>query len=102
LDQGIRNDIYAIYAFVRFADEIVDTFHPYDKRSLLDDFCKQTYLAIDQKISLNPVLHQFQQTVNRFQIDHDLIDAFFIEYENGPGLFFTHDIILRKIYRGLC
>ncbi|MEP7322470.1 MAG: phytoene/squalene synthase family protein [Saprospiraceae bacterium] len=76
LDQGIRDDIYAIYAFVRFADEIVDTFHFYDKRSLLEDFCKQTYMAVSQKISMNPVLHQFQQTVNKYQIDSELIDAF--------------------------
>jgi 15-cis-phytoene synthase len=76
LNQEIRDDIYAIYAFVRFADEIVDTFHYYDKRSLLEDFCRQTYVAINQKISLNPVLHQFQQTVNHYQIDPELIEAF--------------------------
>lgn len=76
LHESIRDDIYAIYAFVRFADEIVDTFHDYDKNKLLENFSAQTYEAIDQGISLNPVLHRFQQTVNAFQIDHELIDSF--------------------------
>ena len=76
LHKSIRADIYSIYAYVRFADEIVDTFHDYDKKALLEDFIKQTYQAIDQKISLNPVLNQFQHTVNRYRIDHDLVEAF--------------------------
>ena len=76
LNKSIRSDIYAIYAFVRFADEIVDTFHGYDKRCLFENFCKQTYDAIDQRISLNPVLHHFQQTVNTYRIDRELIDTF--------------------------
>lgn len=76
LDKSIRQDIYAIYGWVRFADEIVDTFHDFDKNALLDDFIHQTYQAIHQKISLNPILNQFQRTVNLYQIDHDLIDTF--------------------------
>ncbi len=76
LSKSIRQDIYAIYAYVRFADEIVDTFHDFDKKKLLDDFVRQTYCAIDQQISLNPVLHQFQHTVNAYEIDRDLIDSF--------------------------
>ena len=68
--------VYAIYGFVRYADEIVDTFHQYDKKLLLDRFRQDTYRAIRDKISLNPVLHAFQLVVNQFNIEHDLIDAF--------------------------
>lgn len=68
--------IYGIYGFVRFADEIVDTFHESDKRYLLDKFKKDTYEAIEQKISLNPVLHSFQEVVNKYNIELDLIEAF--------------------------
>lgn len=76
LSKDIQKDIYAIYAYVRFADEIVDTFHDFDKEALLNDFIHQTYKAIDDKISLNPVLHQFQITINNYKIDQSLIDAF--------------------------
>lgn len=76
LDKSIRPDIYAIYGFVRFADEIVDTFHDYDKRALFNRFKEDTYLAIEQKISLNPILNSFQEVVNKHQIDHHLIDTF--------------------------
>lgn len=75
-DKKYRNPIYAIYGFVRYADEIVDTFHEYDKEELFKNFKADTYLAIAQKISLNPVLHSFQYTVNKFNISHDLIEAF--------------------------
>lgn len=68
--------IYAIYGFVRYADEIVDTFHEFDKKALLDEFAEDTYKAIDKGISLNPVLHSFQVIVNRYNIDKDLIEAF--------------------------
>ena len=68
--------IYAIYGFVRYADEIVDTFHDQDKKALLERFKKDTYEAIEAKISLNPVLHAFQLIVNQYQIDLDLIEAF--------------------------
>ncbi len=76
LDKKFHYPIYAIYGFVRYADEIVDTFHEKDKSALLQDFKKQTYEAIDQQISLNPVLHCFQMVVNEYQIDHSLIEAF--------------------------
>ncbi len=75
-DKSLRPPIYAVYGFVRFADEIVDTFHEHDKKTLLDRFRKETYQAIEEKISLNPVLHSFQKVVNDYQIDHALIDAF--------------------------
>ena len=81
LHHDMRQPIYNIYGFVRFADEIVDTFHDYDKTSLLEEFKKETYVAIDRGISLNPILNSFQQTVNEYNIDHDLIDAFFRSME---------------------
>lgn len=75
-DKRFRSPIYAIYGFVRFADEIVDTFHDYPKAELLDRFWKDTYQAIDEKISLNPVLQAFQETVHKYKIERELIDAF--------------------------
>jgi phytoene/squalene synthetase len=68
--------IHAIYGFVRFADEIVDTFHSSNKRELLDRFIKDTHDAIDDRISMNPILHSFQDTVNKYSIDKELIDTF--------------------------
>lgn len=76
LDRSLHKHIYALYGFVRFADEIVDTFHDYPKAELLADFKKQTYKAIRDGISLNPILNSFQQTVNEFNIDLDLIETF--------------------------
>lgn len=72
----IRQDIYNIYGFVRFADEIVDTFHDYDKEALFDQFSTNLDLALMQKISLNPVLNAFQNTVHKYEIPRELIDAF--------------------------
>ncbi|MBC8051585.1 MAG: phytoene/squalene synthase family protein [Sphingobacteriaceae bacterium] len=77
LKLDIRNPICSIYGMVRLADEIVDTFHEFDKKQLLDDFRKDTYRAISEGISLNPILHSFQQTVRKYNIGFDLIDAFF-------------------------
>lgn len=76
LDKKIRNDIHAIYGFVRFADEIVDTFHDFDKATLLVEFKRDTYLAIERRISLNPILNAFQATVHKYQIDLKLVDQF--------------------------
>lgn len=81
LHPGLRTPIYNIYGFVRFADEIVDTFHEYDKATLLAEFKTATFAALERGISLNPVLHSFQQTVNEFDISHDLISAFFHSME---------------------
>ena len=75
-DDKFRAPICGIYSFVRFADEIVDTFHDFDKAELLKMFRADTYLAIKEKISLNPVLHSFQQVVNKYGIELELIDAF--------------------------
>lgn len=76
LSPNIREDIYNIYGFVRFADEIVDTFHEYDKQKLLAQFEADYYYAKANGISLNPILNSFQKTVNKYNIDDDLVDAF--------------------------
>lgn len=75
-DKELRNPIYSIYGFVRFADEIVDTFHTFNKKELLQDYRNETFKAIEQKISLNPILHSFQQVVTTYNIDHQLITDF--------------------------
>lgn len=76
LAKDLHKPIYAIYGFVRFADEIVDSFHDFNKDALLADFTKQTYDAIEQGISLNPILNSFQWAVNTYQIPKELIAAF--------------------------
>jgi phytoene synthase len=76
LADDIRDAIYGIYGFVRFADEIVDTFHDYDKPYLLEKFRNDTYEAIEQKISLNPILNSFQHVVHKYNIERQLIDTF--------------------------
>ena len=76
LDVDIRNAVYGIYGFVRFADEIVDTFHDYNKQKLLEDFRNETNKAISQGISLNPILNSFQATVKEYNIDKELIYTF--------------------------
>ena len=81
LNESVREPVYAIYGFVRFADEIVDSFEGYDKAALIADFRKQTDEAIDQRISLNPILNSFQHAVNHYSIDQWLIDAFFDSME---------------------
>lgn len=73
--------IFAVYGFVRYADEIVDTFHEFDKAALLDRYKHDTYRAIEEGISLNPVLHSFQKVVNEYGIERDLIDAFLYSME---------------------
>jgi len=81
LDKKFHEPIYGIYGMVRYADEIVDTFHDFDKKYLLEKFKRDTYEAIEQKISLNPVLHSFQKAVNDYQIPLHLIEAFFRSME---------------------
>ncbi|TCC89169.1 phytoene/squalene synthase family protein [Pedobacter frigiditerrae] len=76
LNKKLRQPIYAIYGFVRLADEIVDSFHDYDKDFLLKKFKNDCYEAIEQGISLNPILNSFQQVVNEYEIDRELIDLF--------------------------
>lgn len=76
LAPSIRKDIYNIYGFVRFADEIVDSFHDYDKETLFDQFENDLHLALSNKISLNPILNSFQHTVHKYKISKELIDSF--------------------------
>jgi len=89
LDKNLHAPIYNIYGFVRFADEIVDTFHGYDKEALLLKFKQDTHLAIKEKISLNPILNSFQDVVNRYNIDLELIDTFLdsMEMDLKPELY---------------
>ncbi|OWY26180.1 phytoene/squalene synthase family protein [Sphingobacteriales bacterium UPWRP_1] len=75
-DKKFQMPVYAIYGFVRFADEIVDTFHGQDKEELLHEFKQETRKAIERRISLNPVLHAFQEVVHTYHIEWELIDAF--------------------------
>ncbi len=77
LHKDIRTPIYNIYGLVRFADEIVDTFHDFKKEKLLSEFEQAAYDAIDSGISLNPILHSFQATVTQYGIERHLVEAFF-------------------------
>lgn len=76
LGKKIHNPIYAIYGFVRLADEIVDSFHDFDKAQLLNEFIADTHKSIAERISLNPILNAFQAVVHQYQIDKELIDTF--------------------------
>ncbi|KAF2333011.1 phytoene/squalene synthase family protein [Flavobacterium ginsenosidimutans] len=76
LSPSIRDAIYSIYGFVRFADEIVDSFHDYEKEYLIEDFEKEYYKAMELGISLNPILNSFQHTVKEYNITDDLVQAF--------------------------
>ena len=81
LGASIRQDIYNIYGFTRLSDEIVDTFHQYPKKELLCHFKKETFNALKDKISLNPILNSFQMTINKYKIDKEIIIAFFRSME---------------------
>ncbi len=95
LDKSLHQHIYNIYGFVRFADEIVDTFHDFDKSFLFFDFKQQTKYALEKGISLNPILQSFQQTVNSYKIDNDLIESFLYSME----LDLTKDTYTDKEYK---
>ena len=75
LGKKVRPQIYAIYGFVRYADEIVDTFHEYDQKVLIEEFVEDYHKALERKISLNPILNSFQEVVNQYGL-HDLVDSF--------------------------
>ena len=81
LQKELRPHIFNIYGFVRFADEIVDSFHQHDKATLLAEFKRETFFAIERKISLNPILNSFQLTVHHYNIPHHLITSFFKSME---------------------
>ena len=76
LHKDLHKPIYSIYGFVRFADEIVDSFHGFDKQRLLSDFKEETYKSISEGISLNPILNSFQWVVNKYDIPHESIETF--------------------------
>lgn len=76
LHKKFHYPIYSLYGFVRYADEIVDTFHDFDKKALLENFRQDAYKAIADGVSLNPVLHSFQSVVNKYHIEQELIDSF--------------------------
>lgn len=99
LEKELRDPIYSIYGFVRFADEIVDSFHEYNKEELLKRFSEETYRAIAQGINLNPILNSFQHTVNQYKIEHELIDRFLksmemdLEYKTYDSVKFSEYIL---------
>ena len=97
---ALRPPIYNIYGFVRFADEIVDTFHHHDKDLLLRRFREDTYNAIDEGISLNPVLESFQRTVNEYSIERELIDAFLDSMEMDLHFNTYEDSLYQKYIYG--
>ena len=89
LGPKLRPAIYAVYGFVRLADEIVDSFHGYDKTTLLHRLKEQTWQALDEKISLNPILQSFQETVHKYKIERELISQFLksMEMDLSPVLY---------------
>ncbi|TXB62861.1 phytoene/squalene synthase family protein [Phaeodactylibacter luteus] len=99
-DKRFRAPIYAVYGFVRFADEIVDTFHDHPKQQLLERFREDTYRAISERISLNPVLHAFQETVHHYQIERELIDAFLDSMEMDLHFDRYHDSLYKQYIYG--
>ena len=99
LHKDLQAHIYNIYGLVRFADEIVDTFHEHNKKELLLEFKQATYDALDRGISLNPILHSFQLTANKYGIDRGLLDAFFTSMEMDlKEQFYTDDVYKEYIY----
>lgn len=99
LGKPIRGPVYAIYGFVRLADEIVDTFHEQDKATLLREFRADTQKALDRRLSVNPVLHAFQQTVHAYGIERQLVDDFLDSMEMDlNGKTYTDDLYRRYIY----
>ena len=100
LSTEIRQDIYNIYGFVRLADEIVDSFHAYDKQTLLHRFEEDLRYALDNKISTNPVLNAFQETVHRYEIDREFIDAFMksMRWDLSKKVYETDEEYKRYIY----
>lgn len=99
LHKSMRHHIRNIYAYVRFADEIVDTFHDYDKAILLQNFRRDTYQALEMGISYNPVLHAFQKTFHQYNIDIKLVDAFLDSMEMDLNYrSYQHDNFNKYIY----
>ena len=100
LAPSIRQDIYNIYGFVRLADEIVDSFHDYDKRALFERFESDLAQALSDRISLNPILNAFQETVHKYSIPHAMIDSFMnsMRMDLHKSIYHTEDEYLEYIY----
>jgi phytoene/squalene synthetase len=100
LDESIRADVHNIYGFVRFADEIVDTFHGFDKTFLLNKFEADFYESIEQKISLNPILNSFQKTIHKYNVDLELVKAFLysMRMDLNKKEYFSREDYERYIY----
>ncbi|MGZ0016429.1 phytoene/squalene synthase family protein [Yeosuana sp. AK3] len=100
LAKPIRNDIYNIYGFVRFADEIVDSFHDYDKKTLFDNFSRDLEDALLNKISLNPILNSFQHTYHKYGIEKHLVDSFMesMRLDLYKSNYLTHEEFKKYIY----
>ena len=100
LNVSIRKDIYNIYGFVRFADEIVDSFHSYNKEDLLNRFESDLYHALDHKISLNPILNSFQHTYHQYNLDLEHIKAFLksMRWDLHKKKYLSHDDYKEYIY----
>ncbi|MEX0997658.1 MAG: phytoene/squalene synthase family protein [Flavobacteriaceae bacterium] len=96
----IRQDIYNIYGFVRFADEIVDSFHDYDKESLFNRFEESLENALVDKISLNPILNSFQHTYHKYKIEKHLVDSFMesMKLDLSKTKYLTHEEFKAYIY----
>jgi len=99
LDKQFRDPVYSIYGFVRYADEIVDSFFGFNRSELLSEFRLDTFKAIERGISMNPILDSFQNTVNQYRIDHSLIEAFLDSMEMDLNYqVYNHDQLERYIY----
>ena len=100
LSSSIRKDIYNIYGFVRFADEIVDTFHDYDKETLFNDFERDLEEALENRISLNPILNAFQSTYHNYNIPKHLVDSFLksMRMDLSKSVYATHEEYKEYIY----
>lgn len=100
LDNSIRGHIYNIYGFVRFADEIVDTFHEFDKEVLFEKFYDELNYALNHRISLNPILNSFQYTYHKYDIPRDLVDAFMksMQMDLSKKVYMTREEYKEYIY----
>ena len=95
LGSRYREGIYSIYGFVRYADEIVDTFFDQDQRVIFEEFRQETYKAIDRRFSINPIIDSFQNAVHKYHIDRDLIEAFLLSMEMD----LTHDVYTSELLK---
>jgi phytoene/squalene synthetase len=99
LSSNYRDGIYSIYGFVRYADEIVDTFFDQDQRAIFDEFRHETYKAIERGFSINPIIDSFQMAVRKYHIDHELIEAFLVSMEMDLSQeVYSPELLKRYIY----